>query len=312
MVLGGTRFIGAAIVEELAAYGHELLIVHRGEHEPSDLPEADHLHTERANLPHLRGAVDDFAPEGVVDTYAMTAADAETALAAVGDDPRLLVLSSMDVYRAYGSLLAGVETDPLPIDETSPVREQRYPYRGHPALGSMDIAERSRSCGGCAPGASASPAAPAPSCGPEATCATSPAACAWRWSPRPPSARSSTWGRAAPGRWACGRATCWRPPAAGRASSGSLTPCSPRTSACSAPRPSTCWWTPARHATCSAGPRPTPTTRSSARSPGTSSTLPRPRRTTSPPTTVPWPPLAADRPAAAHRAPGYSQIPKFQ
>src|SRR6266511_3495765 len=83
MVLGGTRFIGAAIVEELAAYGHELLIVHRGEHEPSDLPEADHLHTERANLPHLRGAV----------------------------------------------------------DETAPVREQRYPYRGHPALGSMDIAE---------------------------------------------------------------------------------------------------------------------------------------------------------------------------
>src|SRR6266498_2350426 len=101
MVLGGTRFIGAAIVEELAAYGHELLIVHRGEHEPSDLPEADHLHTERANLPHLRNAVDDFAPEGVVDTYAMTTADAETA----------------------------------------PVREQHYPYHGHPALESIDIAE---------------------------------------------------------------------------------------------------------------------------------------------------------------------------
>jgi nucleoside-diphosphate-sugar epimerase len=141
MVLGGTRFIGAAIVEELAAYGHELLIVHRGEHEPPDLPEADHLHTERANLPHLRGAVDDFDPEGVVDTYAMTAADAETALAAIGEDARLLALSSMDVYRAYGSLLAGTETDPLPIDETAPVREQRYPYRGHPTFGSMDIAE---------------------------------------------------------------------------------------------------------------------------------------------------------------------------
>ncbi len=36
MVLGGTRFIGAAIVEELHAHGHELLIVHRGEHEPAD------------------------------------------------------------------------------------------------------------------------------------------------------------------------------------------------------------------------------------------------------------------------------------
>ena len=142
MMLGGTRFIGAAIVEELAAYGHELLIVHRGEHEPPGLPAADHLHTDRGNLPHLRAAVDDFAPEGVVDTYAMTAADAETALAAIGgEDSRLLVLSSMDVYRAYGSLLAGVETDPLPLDETAPVREQRYPYRGHPTLGGTELAE---------------------------------------------------------------------------------------------------------------------------------------------------------------------------
>jgi nucleoside-diphosphate-sugar epimerase len=141
MVLGGTRFIGAAIVEELSDSGHELLIVHRGEHEAADLPEADHLHADRSDLPHLRGAVDDFGPEAVVDTYAMTLAAAEAALASVGDDVRLLVLSSMDVYRAYGSLLAGVETDAIPIDETAPVREQRYPYRGHPKYGTMDIAE---------------------------------------------------------------------------------------------------------------------------------------------------------------------------
>src|SRR6266508_2895235 len=133
-VLGGTRFIGAAIVEELAAYGHELLLVHRGEHEPDGLPEADHLHAERRDLPHLRGALDEFGPEALVDACAMTAADAETALAALGD-MRLLVLSSMDVYRVWGSLLAGTETDPVPVDETSAVREQRYPYRGHPRYG---------------------------------------------------------------------------------------------------------------------------------------------------------------------------------
>jgi nucleoside-diphosphate-sugar epimerase len=141
MVLGGTRFIGAAIVEELSAGGHELLIVHRGEHEPPDLPAADHLHTDRSDLPHLRGAVEGFGPQAVVDTYAMTAAAAEAALATVGGGVRLLVLSSMDVYRAYGSLLAGIETDPIPIDESAAVREQRYPFRGHPRYGSMDIAE---------------------------------------------------------------------------------------------------------------------------------------------------------------------------
>ena len=135
MVLGGTRFIGAAIVEELHAHGHELLIVHRGEHEPADLPEVDHLHAQRQDLPHLRGPVGEFDPEAVVDNCAYSAADAETALAAVGDDVRLLAVSSMDVYRAFGAVLAGTETDPLPIDETSPVRPDRYPYRGrsHPS-----------------------------------------------------------------------------------------------------------------------------------------------------------------------------------
>jgi nucleoside-diphosphate-sugar epimerase len=131
MVLGGTRFIGAAIVEELDANGHELLIVHRGEHEPPDLPEADHLHAQRQDLPHLRGPIDEFGPEAVVDNCAYSAADAETALAAVGD-VRLLVVSSMDVYRAFGAVLAGTETDPLPVDETSPVRPERFPYRGRP------------------------------------------------------------------------------------------------------------------------------------------------------------------------------------
>ena len=132
MVLGGTRFIGAAVVEELVAHGHELLVVHRGEHEPPDLPEVEHLHAERQDLPHLRGPVDEFDPEAVVDNCAYSAADAETALAAVGGDVRLLVVSSMDVYRAFGAVLAGTETDPLPVDETSPVRPDRYPYRDRP------------------------------------------------------------------------------------------------------------------------------------------------------------------------------------
>ena len=130
MVLGGTRFIGAAIVEELHAHGHELLVVHRGEHAPADLPEVDHLHADRRDLPHLRGPVDEFGPEAVVDNSAFSAADAETALAAIGGDTRLLVVSSMDVYRAFGAVLAGTETDPVPVDETSPVRRERYPYRG--------------------------------------------------------------------------------------------------------------------------------------------------------------------------------------
>src|SRR5919108_2916055 len=136
LVLGGTRFIGAAIVEELHGKGHELRLSHRGEHEPAGAGAlADPPHADRRDLPHLRGALGEFDPEAMVDTSAMSAADAETALAAVGEDARLVVLSSMDVYRAYGAVLAGTQTHPVPPDENAPVRAGRHPYRRHPRLG---------------------------------------------------------------------------------------------------------------------------------------------------------------------------------
>jgi nucleoside-diphosphate-sugar epimerase len=65
----------------------------------------------------------------VLDNMAMTAEDAETALAVIGDR-RLLVTSSDDVYRAYTWVMRGKAAEPIPIDETSPVRDERYPYRG--------------------------------------------------------------------------------------------------------------------------------------------------------------------------------------
>lgn len=130
IVLGGTRFIGRAIVEDLAAAGHELLLVHRGVLEPSGMPEARHLHTERADLPGHRAVIEEFGPEAAIDCRALTRADAEIALEALPSGIRLVVISSVDVYRAFGALHDDRETDPVPIDEDSPVRANRYPYRG--------------------------------------------------------------------------------------------------------------------------------------------------------------------------------------
>ena len=129
-VLGGTRFIGRAAVEELAAAGHELLIVHRGQLEPSDMPQVEHLHCERSELASQKKKLTAFAPEAVIDCFALTRADAEGALQAIPDARRWIVISSVDVYRAFGALLTGRETDPVPITEESPVRSDRYPYRG--------------------------------------------------------------------------------------------------------------------------------------------------------------------------------------
>lgn len=130
LVIGGTVFIGRAIVGELVENGHDVCVVHRGEHEPDDLLSCRHIHVDRAELADARSEIEDFCPEAVVDNVAGSAADADTALAALGDGPRLYVISSMDVYLAYGALHADAMREPVPIDETSPVREERYPYRG--------------------------------------------------------------------------------------------------------------------------------------------------------------------------------------
>ena len=130
IVFGGTRFIGRAIVEELAAAGHELLIVHRGHLEPDDMPAVRHLHAERTELAAHRGELAAFAPDAAIDCRALTRADAELVLDALPGEPRLVVISSIDVYRAFGALNDERETDPVPLDETSPVRATRYPYRG--------------------------------------------------------------------------------------------------------------------------------------------------------------------------------------
>jgi nucleoside-diphosphate-sugar epimerase len=130
VVLGGTRFIGRAIVEELAGAGHDLLVVHRGNLEPDDMPPVQHLHADRTELAAHREQLAAFAPEAAVDCRALTRVDSEIVLDTLPVGLRLVVISSIDVYRAFGALNQDLETDPVPLDEDSAVRPTRYPYRG--------------------------------------------------------------------------------------------------------------------------------------------------------------------------------------
>lgn len=129
VVIGGTKFIGRRIVEELVARGDELLVVHRGETEPGDLVECRHLHLSRADFSAGAGEVRAFAPDAVIDTLAMTRADADAVLPHL-PDAQLVLLSSMDVYEAFWLVLNDREGEPVPLNEAARVREVRYPYRG--------------------------------------------------------------------------------------------------------------------------------------------------------------------------------------
>jgi len=134
LVVGGTIFVGPSVVRQLAQAGHEVAVFHRGEHE-IDLPEGvRHIHGDRDRIGEYRAEIARFAPDTVVDMRAMTEAQAAAVAGAVrGIAKRLVVVSSMDVYRAYGRLHGTEPGPPLepPFDEDSPLREKLYVYREH-------------------------------------------------------------------------------------------------------------------------------------------------------------------------------------
>ncbi|WP_034262777.1 NAD-dependent epimerase/dehydratase family protein [Actinospica robiniae] len=140
VVLGGTWFVGRAICAELAARGHELLVVHRGRAEPPELSSFRHLHAERAAWPEHRAEFAEFRPDAAVDVSALDGAGADSSLRALPDGLRLVAISSVDVYRAYESARAGIHTDPVPLREDSPLRTARH--LDGPQWENLDIEER--------------------------------------------------------------------------------------------------------------------------------------------------------------------------
>ncbi|MCP3424974.1 NAD-dependent epimerase/dehydratase family protein [Rothia sp. AR01] len=129
LVLGGTRFIGRRVVERLHERGDAVLVVHRGRHEPSPWVPVEHLRTERRRLAEHADRIRRFAPDTLVDAYAMTADDVRAVLPVLPEVPAV-VLSSQDVYQAFDGLRNGRFESPVPLAEDAETRRERRPYRG--------------------------------------------------------------------------------------------------------------------------------------------------------------------------------------
>jgi nucleoside-diphosphate-sugar epimerase len=132
LFIGGTRFIGRNAVIQLVEQGHDLAVFHRGESN-NPLPESvQHFYGNRAELDDHRDTFINYAPDVVVHMNLMEQGDA-TAMMRVFRDvaERVVVISSADVYRAWGRLLNTEPGPPdtVPLTEISPLREERYPYR---------------------------------------------------------------------------------------------------------------------------------------------------------------------------------------
>jgi nucleoside-diphosphate-sugar epimerase len=138
LVIGGTNFIGPHVIRRLDRLGHEIVVYHRGVHEP-DLPAGvRHIHSPMAGIPvlHFPPSLSDPPPDVVLHMYPVGEDDTRAAIARfAGVARRIVALSSGDVYRAYGRLLGSEPgpAEPVPLGEDAQLRETLYPYRASAA-----------------------------------------------------------------------------------------------------------------------------------------------------------------------------------
>jgi len=134
LVIGGTGFIGSVVTRRLFENGHSVAVFHRGTTN-AELPKGVHefLRVE-SKLPITAYPAEllHYEPDVVIHTMAMGCDDSKAAVQFFeGNTDRMVVLSSGDVYAAYGRFI-GIESGPphysLLTEETQ-LRTAMYPYR---------------------------------------------------------------------------------------------------------------------------------------------------------------------------------------
>jgi len=130
LLIGGNGFIGSPLVAQLRSFGHELAILHRGRGNPVSAGIL-HIQGDRNRLPDHQYELRRFSPDVIIDLILSSGEQARQLISiARGLARRVVAISSMDVYRAWG-VLQGTEPgplEPLPITEDSPLRTVRQAY----------------------------------------------------------------------------------------------------------------------------------------------------------------------------------------
>jgi len=129
LLVGGNGFIGRFVVAALMQQGHTVAVFHRGTTAaPAGVDEIRGDHNQlNASAEELKR----FAPDVVIDLVLSSGPQAEALMRVFrGAIRRVVMLSSMDVYRAIGISL-GTEDGPLlevPLTEDSELRRSLHPY----------------------------------------------------------------------------------------------------------------------------------------------------------------------------------------
>jgi nucleoside-diphosphate-sugar epimerase len=131
LVIGGSGFMGPFVVERLARLGHDVHVFHRGTRASAFPPGVRLLTGDRHDLVAFRDGLRALAPDVVVDIVLSSGPQAKALVDVfAGIGGRVVVVSSIDVYRACGVLhrLEPGPLEPLPLTESSALRTCRQTY----------------------------------------------------------------------------------------------------------------------------------------------------------------------------------------
>jgi nucleoside-diphosphate-sugar epimerase len=143
LLLAGNGFIGSRTSIRLADDGGDVIVHHTGGRPAPSAARLTEIVSPRTHPPIVEFPQETraCAPHAVIHFLCMGAEDASAFVAAFdGVANRLVLISSCDVYRAYGRFI-GLEPgppDPTPLSETAPVRNRLHPYRSS-AAGEKDL-----------------------------------------------------------------------------------------------------------------------------------------------------------------------------
>lgn len=115
LFIGGARMTGPFAVRQLVDRGHDVWLLHRSKSDSPLLQGATQLQGDKADLPALRNGLSNLRLDVIVHMVAFTKTDALSFVdcgAAIA--PRAVVVSSIDVYRAYARFK---RTEPGPPDD---------------------------------------------------------------------------------------------------------------------------------------------------------------------------------------------------
>lgn len=112
LVIGGTKFFGKAIVEDLLNDGHEVTLFSRGNNRPPFFESINHISGDRTDPGDFQAKLDRQTFDAVVDNIAFTADDVQTALETFkGNVDRYVFTSTAAVYYTGHQIMPVAEDD---------------------------------------------------------------------------------------------------------------------------------------------------------------------------------------------------------